>query len=201
MKILLVDNYDSFSYNLAYMFREKGIELEVLRNDKLDIDPDTYDGYVLSPGPGIPEKAGDLVKLIRRLGKDKPILGVCLGHQAIAEVYGARLYNMKKVFHGVQDKIYQKAKASDLFHGLPRMFSAGRYHSWSVSRGDLPGELEPLAIDETGELMAIRLKGTAIYGIQFHPESIMTPQGHLIIDNFLKICKSSKNEKSLREAV
>lgn len=201
MKLLLIDNYDSFTYNLAYMIRSTGVELDVRRNDQIGDDFQVYDGIVLSPGPGLPEEAGDLKEVIFKLGRSIPILGVCLGHQAIAECYGAELYNLSKVYHGVAGRIYQSVRIHKLFKGVPRMFEAGRYHSWAVRAQSLPVGIQVIAVDDQEEIMAIRIPDTEIYGIQFHPESILTPEGKTILDNFLKICKRKKHEDAIRKAV
>ena len=201
MRLLLIDNYDSFTYNLAYMIRATGVDLEVRRNDKLDLDIHEFDGLILSPGPGIPEEAGELMQIIQKAGRSMPVLGVCLGHQAIAESFGAELYNLPKVYHGVQGSIYQSVGIHKLFKGVPRMFEAGRYHSWAVRTASLPSGIQIIAVDGQDEIMAIRVSDTDIYGIQFHPESILTPEGKTILNNFLTICKNKAYENAIGKAV
>lgn len=189
MKVLLFDNYDSFTYNLRHILLELGADVSVHRNDKITLDEvDGYDKIVLSPGPGIPSEAGLLLPLIERYASSKSILGVCLGEQAIAEVFGAKLINLSKVHHGISSGIRIIAK-DPLFHGLEPGFLAGRYHSWAVSKDQFPDCLEITAVDdEEGEIMAIRHKEYQVHGIQFHPESILTPQGRLILQNWLENC-------------
>jgi anthranilate synthase component 2 len=189
MKILILDNYDSFTYNLVHTVRSLGYtDIDIIQNDK--IDPDNvakYDKIILSPGPGIPEEAGLLLPLINRYATSKSILGVCLGHQAIGVVFGAKLENIPHVFHGVQTSI--KIIGSDaLFNELPKEIEVGRYHSWVVSNEDFPAhELEITAIDNENRIMAMKHKRLDIHSVQFHPESILTPQGTTIVNNFLMI--------------
>lgn len=187
MKILIFDNYDSFTYNLHHSIKEMGYnDIDVIRNDKIDLDEATrYDKIILSPGPGIPEEAGLLLPLIERYADEKSILGVCLGHQAIGVTFGAKLENMPKVYHGIQTPIQVVAKHS-LFASLPETFDVGRYHSWIVSRENLPETLEITACDESGNIMAMHHKTFDLHGVQFHPESVLTPQGAIIIRNFLE---------------
>ena len=187
-KILLFDNYDSFTYNLLHYLKELGAEVEVFRNDKIAIDDiERFDKIVLSPGPGIPEEAGILLPLIKRYAPTKTILGVCLGEQAIAEAFGAKLVNLTNVHHGVSSEI-KVLQEDSLFDGLPTIFKAGRYHSWAVSKENLPDCLEVTAEDsEEGEIMAIRHKEYNVRGIQFHPESVLTPDGKRIIKNWLEL--------------
>lgn len=186
-KILILDNYDSFTYNLLHLVKELGFtDIEVHRNDQITLDEvDRFDTIILSPGPGIPEEAGILLPLIRRYAPTKNILGVCLGHQAIGQAFGAKLVNLKEVFHGVETPI-KIVKEDSLFSGLSNEITVGRYHSWIISNEDFPGELEVIAEDEQGEIMAIRHKTYNVKGIQFHPESVLTPKGHEIINNWLK---------------
>lgn len=187
-KILIFDNYDSFTYNLVHLVRELGeTDIEVHRNDKISLDElDRFDKIILSPGPGIPEEAGLLLPLIRRYAPTKSILGVCLGHQAIGEAFGATLENLKEVYHGVQTPV--EIIADDpLFSGLPREIEVGRYHSWVVNPSGFPDGLEVTARDASGQIMALRHKSYDVRGIQFHPESVLTPEGHTIIRNFLHI--------------
>jgi anthranilate synthase component 2 len=186
MKILLFDNYDSFTYNLRHILLELGADVEVHRNNRIALDDvNRFDKIVLSPGPGIPSEAGLLLPLIERYAPTKSILGVCLGEQAIGEVFGATLQNLTQVFHGVCTGI--RTTASDtLFDGLGAEFRAGRYHSWVVSSDGFPSCLEVTAVDAAeGMIMALRHRTYDVKGIQFHPESILTPQGKQIIANWL----------------
>lgn len=187
-KILILDNYDSFTYNIAHIIRELGAEVDIFRNDKISLhDVDRYDKVLLSPGPGIPSEAGILLPLIKRFAPTKSILGVCLGEQALGEVFGATLTNLDRVYHGVESTI--KITVDDpLFSGLGNEFRAGRYHSWVVSAENFPSELEITAIEqESGQIMALRHRVYDVRGVQFHPESILTPRGKQIIKNWLKI--------------
>jgi anthranilate synthase component 2 len=187
MKILIFDNYDSFTYNLVHAVKELGYtEVEVHRNDRISLESiDRYDKIILSPGPGIPSEAGLLLPLIKRYAPSKSILGVCLGHQAIAEAFGATLLNLEDVYHGVATPV--RIIAGDtIFKGLPTTLEAGRYHSWVVSNLRLPEEITVTAVDENGEIMALRHSRYDVHGVQFHPESILTPEGTKIIANFLK---------------
>ena len=187
MKILLFDNYDSFTYNIAHALRDLGVEPDVVRNDKISLDDvEKYDKIIISPGPGIPEEAGVLMSLLKRYAKKKPILGVCLGHQAIGENFGATLHNLPEVYHGVATSI-KVVKKDYLFEGLPEEFKVGRYHSWVVDKKNFPiNELEVTAIDDNGMIMALRHKIFDIRGVQFHPESVLTPEGKRIIQNWLQ---------------
>ncbi|WP_314710198.1 aminodeoxychorismate/anthranilate synthase component II [Prevotella denticola] len=186
-KCAVVDNYDSFTYNLAHMIKELGADVTVLRNDRFDLmDLMSFDRIVLSPGPGIPSEAGLLLDVIRRYAGIRPILGVCLGHQAIGEVFGARLLNLSDVFHGVSAKVTQVAD-TPLFAGLPRKFPVGRYHSWVVERESMPDCLEITAESDEGLIMALHHRTYDIHGIQFHPESVLTPDGKRIMENWLHI--------------
>ena len=183
---LLLDNYDSFTYNLLHLLRELGADAEVRRNDQITLEEVArFDRIILSPGPGIPSEAGILLPLIRRYAPEKSILGVCLGHQAIAEAFGGRLENLSEVFHGVQTPIRVIQPAEKLFRELPTTFSVGRYHSWIVSRENLPDSLEVTAVDDAGYIMALRHRTYDVHGLQFHPESILTPNGKQLIANFL----------------
>ena len=186
MNILLIDNYDSFTYNLVQLAEQAGAQITVVRNDRFHLpEVEKYDKLLLSPGPGIPSEAGLLVETICTFAPTKPILGVCLGHQAIGEVFGAQLTNLTEVFHGVQTDI--NLVADDyLFEGLPRRLSVGRYHSWVVSRESLPDSLEVTAVSDEGQIMALRHRTLDVRGVQFHPESVLTPQGATIIRNFIK---------------
>ena len=187
MKILLFDNYDSFTYNLLHMLKELGADTEVHRNDRIDLEEiNRFDKIVLSPGPGIPEEAGLLLPLIKQYAATKSILGVCLGKQAIAEAFGGKLINLADVHHGVCSDIQIKIK-DPLFEGLAPGFRAGRYHSWVVSKENFPDCLDIIAEDMEGQIMAIRHKEYKVRGIQFHPESILTSKGKDIIQNWLKL--------------
>lgn len=184
-KILIIDNYDSFTYNLLHALKSIGdCEVDVVRNDKIDISSvERYRKIILSPGPGIPEEAGLLLPLIEKYAGTKSIMGVCLGHQAIGTVFGASLDNIPVVFHGVQSAV--KITGNDyLFTGLPEEILVGRYHSWIVSENNFPPELVVTARDEAGSIMAMKHKRFDIHGVQFHPESILTPHGINIIRNF-----------------
>lgn len=186
MKIVIIDNYDSFTYNLSHLLKELGAEVEVVRNDKFELkDLEQYDKIVLSPGPGIPSEAGLLLDVIRTYARRKPILGVCLGHQAIGEVFGASLENLKEVYHGVQTEGTQLGN-DYIFDGLPERVMMGRYHSWVVAKDSVPECLEVTAMSDDGEIMAMRHRQYDIHGIQFHPESVLTPEGKTIVGNFLK---------------
>ncbi len=188
MKILVVDNYDSFTYNLVqYMERVEGTEVVVRRNDRISLDEVADFGkIVISPGPGIPVEAGITLDLIRRYGPEKSILGVCLGHQAIAEAYGGTLTNLARVYHGVVGKMKQVVPGDYLLEGVPAEFEAGRYHSWVADRESLPGELEITVENDEGTIMAIRHRTHDVRGVQFHPESVLTEYGGRMILNWLR---------------
>ncbi len=184
-KIALIDNYDSFTYNLSHLVKELNASVTVLRNDCFDMkELEQFDKILLSPGPGIPKEAGMLLDVIRTYAGIKPILGVCLGEQAIGEVFGARLVNLKEVFHGVQTPV-KICRNDYLFSGLPEEFPVGRYHSWVVDTHHFPECLEITARCPQGYVMALRHKTFDIRGIQFHPESVLTPNGKQIIQNWL----------------
>lgn len=185
MKIVIIDNYDSFTYNLRHLVKELGCEVTVLRNDKFKLDElEKFDKILLSAGPGIPEEAGLLLDVIRTYAGKKPILGVCLGEQAIGQVFGGKLTNLDHVLHGIQSTI--KIVAEDyLFENLPREILVGHYHSWVVDTDGLPDCLEITATSKQGYIMALRHKEYDIRGIQFHPESVLTPDGRQIIKNWL----------------
>lgn len=185
MKTVIIDNYDSFTYNLSHLVKEAGAEVTVLRNNQFELaDLQVFDKIILSPGPGIPSEAGLLIEVIREYAGKKPILGVCLGEQAIGEVFGGKLINLSEVFHGVQTPITITGKDS-LFEGLPETVNVGRYHSWVVASEGLPDCLEITAISKEGYIMALRHKTYDVHGIQFHPESVLTPDGKKMIENFL----------------
>lgn len=187
MKVLVLDNYDSFTYNLVQYIQEiLGQDIDVRRNDAISLDEvDAYELIVLSPGPGLPGEAGIMPELIRRYAPTKRILGVCLGHQAIGEAFGARLDNLSEVFHGIETPIQLTEVSDVLFEGLPREFTVGRYHSWVVGKDSIPDELLVTAVDDTGEVMAMRHRSYEVSGVQFHPESILTPLGRQMLENFL----------------
>jgi anthranilate synthase component 2 len=191
MKILVFDNYDSFTYNLVHLVEKiTHQKTDVYRNDQLPMEKvKVYDKIILSPGPGIPEEAGLLLPLIKEYAPTKSILGVCLGHQAIGEAFGGKLVNLSTVFHGVATKIVVRSQESGvrscLFDGLPDEFEAGRYHSWVVSKENFPQKLEITAEDENGMIMALQHKTYDVQGVQFHPESVLTPMGENILRNWL----------------
>lgn len=185
MKIVIIDNYDSFTYNLSHLVKELGAEVSVVRNDEFELEAlDAFDKIILSPGPGIPSEAGLLLEVIRHYAGRKPILGVCLGHQAIGEVFGGQLTNLSTVFHGVATEGTQLGN-DYLFDGLPERITMGRYHSWVVDREGWPEALEVTALSDEGQVMALRHREMDIHGIQFHPESVLTPMGKTIVQNFL----------------
>lgn len=186
-KIVIIDNYDSFTYNLAHLLKELGAQVDVKRNDQFKMsDLQAYDKIVLSPGPGIPEEAGLLLDVIKTYAGQKPILGVCLGEQAIGQVFGAKLTNLKQVFHGVQTPVFLlKANDGYLFNNLPDVINVGRYHSWVVDQDGFPESLVMTAVSNEGQIMALRHKDYDVQGIQFHPESVLTPEGRTIISNWL----------------
>ena len=186
MKIVIIDNYDSFTYNLAHLVKELGVEVTVYRNDQFELPQlEKFDKIILSPGPGIPSEAGLLLDVIRTYAGKKPMLGVCLGHQAIGEAFGAKLTNLSDVFHGVATEGTQFGNDT-IFAGLPKRIVMGRYHSWVVSKDGLPECLEVTAESDEGQIMALRHKTLDIHGIQFHPESVLTPEGKTMIGNWLK---------------
>jgi len=202
MKIVIIDNYDSFTYNLSHLVKELGADVDVVRNDQFSLDDiEAYDRIILSPGPGIPSEAGLLCDVIRRYAGRKPILGVCLGHQAIGEVFGARLENLSEEFHGVATPCHilsgQETDGSgtsaaagnvqSLFAVLPATITVGRYHSCVVSADGLPDCIVATALSDEGQVMALRHRDYPVYGIQFHPESVLTPDGRHILQNFLNL--------------
>ena len=187
MKILVIDNYDSFVYNLVHYLEELDCEVVVKRNDQFYMDEvSDYDKILLSPGPGIPEEAGLLKEVISTYAGKKPILGVCLGQQAIAEVFGGSLINLKNVFHGVSTTANILVPNEILFKGLGNNIEIGRYHSWVVSNDDFPDVLEVTSIDENKQIMSLRHREFDIKGVQFHPESVLTPKGKEIIKNWVQ---------------
>ncbi|HWB25800.1 MAG TPA: aminodeoxychorismate/anthranilate synthase component II [Chitinophagaceae bacterium] len=188
MKILVFDNYDSFTYNLVHLV-EKILhqKVDVYRNDQIPLDKvKEYDKIILSPGPGIPEEAGLLLPLIKEYASTKSILGVCLGHQAIGESFGGKLVNLTNVYHGVATKINILQK-DGLYKSLPPAFTVGRYHSWVVSEKGFPDDLEITAKDDNGMIMGLRHKTYDVQGVQFHPESVLTPDGETIMRNWLAV--------------
>ncbi len=203
MKILVFDNYDSFTYNLVHLVKKIGsASVDVFRNDEIPLEKiKEYDKIILSPGPGIPSEAGLLLPLVKEYASTKSILGVCLGHQAIGEAFGGKLINLKTVYHGVATKIIHQQSLPavgveiggkpqtpnlNLFAGLPNEIIVGRYHSWIVSDENFPGDLEITARDENGYIMAMQHKTFDVQGVQFHPESVLTPDGETIMRNWLK---------------
>lgn len=186
MKLLVIDNIDSFVYNLVHYFEALNCEVTVVRNTHIEsISLSNFDGVVISPGPGLPENAGTLLPFIKKNLHSIPILGICLGLQAIAEVFGAQLTNLKKVYHGESSDISILDNNSSLFKDLPSTIQVGRYHSWAITENTLPNELSITAIDNSGTIMAIEHTFYPIAAVQFHPESILTPLGKKIITNWL----------------
>ena len=187
MKILVLDNYDSFTYNLVQMIEQiMAQKVDVFRNDQISLDDvDKYDKIILSPGPGIPKEAGILLEVIKKYASTKSILGVCLGQQAIAEAFGGSLINLSEIFHGVATEATQ-IKDHRLFKNLPEKLQVGRYHSWAVNPEDFPEELEITSVDESGMIMSLKHKKYDVHAVQYHPESILTPKGRQILENFLK---------------
>ncbi|MBE9584725.1 aminodeoxychorismate/anthranilate synthase component II [Mucilaginibacter sp. JRF] len=192
--ILIIDNYDSFTYNLVHLVNEIGLQCEVWRNDQFKLeDVDAFDHIILSPGPGIPSEAGLLLQVIERYAPTKSIFGVCLGQQAIAEVFGGSLYNLKQPMHGIATPITVTDVQEPLFIGLPQSFNVGRYHSWVVNGDDLPDVLAVTAIDEKdNSVMALSHKQYNVRGVQFHPESILTEYGKEMLKNWLTAPQSPK---------
>ncbi|RDI13132.1 anthranilate synthase component 2 [Flavobacterium sp. AG291] len=185
-KILVIDNYDSFTYNLVHYLEDLDCEITVLRNDDIHIDePAAYDKILLSPGPGIPEEAGLLKDIIKRYADSKDILGICLGQQAIAEVFGGSLINLKEVHHGVATNIKIIANNDPLFNGMGDTIQVGRYHSWSVDLATFPSVLEVTSVDKNGNIMSLRHRNLNVKAVQFHPESVLTPNGKQILANWI----------------
>ena len=187
MKIAIIDNYDSFTYNLAHLVRSLGVTVDVYRNDQFELGIlDAYDKLILSPGPGIPCEAGLLLDVIRTYAGRKPILGVCLGHQAIGEAFGAQLTNLSNVYHGVATNCTLTTSDDYLFAGLDTQLEVGRYHSWVVDRDTLPACLEITSVSDEGYIMSLRHREYDIRGIQYHPESVLTPNGKDILLNWIE---------------
>ena len=186
MRILVIDNYDSFVYNLVHYLEELGVEVVVRRNDEVQLEEvSAFDKILLSPGPGIPDESGLLKQVIEQYADSKPMLGVCLGHQAIGEVFGGELENLDTVFHGVATLVTPTVSDEPLFNGLEGQFEVGRYHSWVVRPENLPDELEITALDGNGQIMAMRHRNLPLKGVQFHPESVLTPDGKKMIANWV----------------
>jgi anthranilate synthase component 2 len=187
MKILVFDNYDSFTYNLVQIIKEQSnASVDVFRNDEIPLeDVKAYDKILLSPGPGIPSESGLLIPLIQAYASTKSILGICLGQQAIAEAFGGSLTNLSKVYHGIATPV-ELIGDSVLFEGLPKTFHVGRYHSWVVNENDLPAELKITSKDADGYIMSLEHTTYDVKGVQYHPESVLTPEGAKIIGNWLK---------------
>ena len=187
MKIVIIDNYDSFTYNLSHLIKELGADVTVYRNDKFELPQlEQFDKIILSPGPGIPSEAGLLLDVIKTYAGRKPMLGVCLGHQAIGEAFGAQLENLSDVFHGVATEGRQFC-IDPIFASLPERITMGRYHSWVVSREGFPSCLEITAESDEGQIMALRHRDYDIHGIQFHPESVLTTDGKTMLRNWLNM--------------
>lgn len=185
-KVLVIDNYDSFTYNLVHLLQELNQAYEVVRNDKFELEyVGNFDKILLSPGPGIPKEAGLLLDVIRTYAATKSILGICLGQQAIAEVFGGTLYNMPKPLHGVATDIVIVDERELLFHGFPPDSKIGRYHSWAVDKQALPAELKITALDEDGVIMALAHRQYDVRSMQFHPESVLTDNGKVLLENWI----------------
>ena len=185
IKVLVIDNYDCFTYNLVHYLEDLNCDVTVVRNDKLDLeDVKPFDKIVLSPGPGIPDEAGLLKDIIKEYAPTKSILGVCLGQQAIGEVFGGRLINLDEVYHGVATNVKVTVDDESLFNGIGKTIEVGRYHSWVVDP-NLPKELEATSFDENGQVMSLRHKVYDVKGVQYHPESVLTPKGKQILKNWV----------------
>ncbi|WP_147678919.1 anthranilate synthase component II [Algibacter pacificus] len=186
MKVLVIDNYDSFTYNLVHYLEDLNCDVTVVRNDKLTLDDvEPYHKIVLSPGPGIPDEAGLLKAIIKRFAPTKSILGVCLGQQAIGEVFGGSLINLEDVYHGVATNVTITVDDEILFQGLDKNIEVGRYHSWVVNP-NLPENLEATSVDANGQIMSLRHKTYDVRGVQYHPESVLTPHGKTILKNWIE---------------
>jgi anthranilate synthase component II len=186
MKILVIDNYDSFTYNLVHYLEDLNCQVTVYRNDEFDLkEVENFDKILLSPGPGIPDEAGLLKEVIKQYASTKSIFGVCLGQQAIGEVFGGKLTNLEKVYHGVSTQAKIIVNDEPLFKDLPQEIEVGRYHSWVVSHEAFPGDLEITSIDENDQIMSLRHKTFDVRGVQYHPESVLTPLGKKILENWV----------------
>jgi len=187
LKVLVIDNFDSFVFNLVHYLEESGAEVVVKNNREIGLsEVETSHKILLSPGPGVPSEAGKLIEIIEKFSTSKSILGVCLGQQAIGEAFGGKLENLHKVFHGEATQVSVLAEDELLYHGIPKQFEAGRYHSWVVSKKGFPNELEITSVDENGQIMSLRHKKYDVRGVQFHPESILTLFGKKMIENWLR---------------
>lgn len=186
MNIVIIDNYDSFTYNLVHLIEQiTESKVDVFRNDEISLEEvGKYDKIILSPGPGIPSEAGILLDVIKTYAPTKSILGVCLGQQAIAEAFGGSLINLSEVFHGIATEAIQ-VKEHKIFNGLPQTLEVGRYHSWAVNTEDFPEELEITSVDKNGIIMSLKHKIYDLHAVQYHPESILTPKGKQILENFI----------------
>ena len=194
ISVLVIDNYDSFVYNLVHYLEELDCKVTVKRNNELDLEEvESYDKILLSPGPGIPDEVGLLKEIISKYAAKKSILGVCLGQQAIGEVFGGKIINLKDVFHGVASKISVSVNDEPLFKDLNKDMEVGRYHSWVVDKA-LPDCLEATSFDENGQIMSLRHKIFDVRGVQFHPESVLTPQGKQMIRNWVENTPLTENE-------
>lgn len=191
LSLLLIDNYDSFTYNLVHYFEDLNVQIDVVRNDHTDIleKASGYDAIVLSPGPGIPSEAGKMPALIKEYFLTKPILGICLGHQALVEHFEGTIVNLERVFHGVSTTATHNGHR--LFNDINNPFDIGRYHSWCADRTNFPEQLSIIATDEHNQIMGCAHNHLPIYGVQFHPESVMTPKGKLILKNFIDIVRNA----------
>lgn len=198
LKILVLDNYDSFTYNLVQYLEEiENVQIEVHRNDQIEIaEVEKYDGVILSPGPGLPKDAGIMPALIKKYSPSKPIFGVCLGLQAIGEAFGGTLLNLDQVYHGMATEVNVTNEQCNTFQNMDTTFQAGRYHSWVVDNKVIPETLEVTAVAENQVIMAMQHKTFPVSGVQFHPESIMTPDGRTMLQNFINLCKNFRDEKN-----
>lgn len=185
MKVAVIDNYDSFTYNLVHYLEDLNAEVTVFRNDEFELEElEKFDKIVLSPGPGIPDEAGLLKEVIKKYAPSKSIFGVCLGLQAIGEVFGGTLINLETVYHGVATKV-TLTEDDFIFNNLPKTFEVGRYHSWVVSTENLPSDLIITSVDENGQIMSMKHQNYNVRGVQYHPESVLTPLGKKILENWL----------------
>ncbi len=192
MRILVIDNYDSFTYNLVQYLGELGVEPEVVRNDAIDVGDRAFDcdGLLISPGPGRPENAGVSLAALAQYGGERPVLGVCLGHQCLAQQFGARIVRAQRIMHGKVSRVLHDGKG--VFQDLPNPFEATRYHSLVVDADSVPAVLEVCARTTDGDIMGIRHRRLPLYGVQFHPESILTQHGHRLLQNFLSACREAE---------